>query len=59
MLKTSNLLLKEICGICQTKNLSKKQVNECKMTKRQIYKKFTNLSQEELNTKNRKNFCQK
>ena len=50
----SNLLLKEICGICQTKNLSKKQVNECKMTKRQTYKKFTNLSQEELHTKNNK-----
>ena len=55
----SDLLLKEIYGICETKNPSKEQVNEYKMTKRQIYKKFTNLSQEELNTKNRKNFCQK
>ena len=38
------LVLKEIYGICETKNPSKEQVNEYKMTKRQIYKKFTNLS---------------
>ena len=50
----SDLVLKEIYGICETKNPTKKQVNEYKMTKRQIYKKFTNLSQEELNTKNNK-----
>ena len=50
----SNLVLKEIYGICETKNPSKEQVNEYKMTKRQIYKKFTNLSQEEWNTKNSK-----
>ena len=48
----SDLVLKEIYGIL---NPSKEQVNEYKMTKRQIYKKFTNLSQEELNTKNNKN----
>ena len=50
----SDLVLKEIYGICETKNPTKKQVNEYKMTKRQIYKKFTNLSDEELNTKNNK-----
>ena len=44
MLKTSDLVLKEIYGICETKNPSKEQVNEHKMTKKQIYKKFTNLS---------------
>ena len=33
------------------KNLSKEQVNEYKMTKREIYKKFTNLSEKELNAK--------
>ena len=33
----------------------KKQVNEYKMTEREIYKKFTNLSEKELNTKNNKN----
>ena len=40
----SDLVLKEIYGICETKNPTKKQVNEYKMTKRQIYKKCTNLS---------------
>ena len=47
----SDLVLKEIYGIL---NPSKEQVNEYKMTKRQIYKKFTNLSQKKLNTKNNK-----
>ena len=50
----SDLVLKEIYGICETKNPSKEQVNEYKMTKKQIYKKFTNLSEKELNTKNNK-----
>ena len=34
----SDLILKEIYGICKTKNPTKKQANEYKMTKRQIYK---------------------
>ena len=46
----SDLVLKEIYGICETKNPAKGKVNEHKMTKKQIYKKFTNLSQEKLNT---------
>ena len=50
----SDLVLKEIYGICKTKNPSKEQVNEYKMNKGEIYKKFTNLSQEKLNTKNNK-----
>ena len=50
----SDLVLKEIYGICETKNPTKKQTNEYKMTKREIYKKFINLSDEELNTKNNK-----
>ena len=33
----SDLILKEIYGICETKKSYKKQVNEHKMTKRQIY----------------------
>ena len=37
------------------KNPSKEQVNEYKMTEKEIYKKFTNLSKKELNTKNNKN----
>ena len=34
----SNLVLKEIYGICETKNPTKEQVNEYKMTKREIIK---------------------
>ena len=49
-----DLVLKEIYGICEKKNPTKKQVNEYKMTKKQIYKTFTNLSDKELNTKNNK-----
>ena len=44
------VLTEEIYGICETKNPTKKPVNEYKMKKRQIYKKFTNLSEKELNT---------
>ena len=51
----SDLVLKETYGICETKNPTKKQVNEYEMTEREIYKKFTNLSEKELNTKNKKN----
>ena len=40
----SDLVLKEIYGICKTKNPTKEQVNEYKITNRKIYKKFTNLS---------------
>ena len=53
----TDLVLKEIYGIYQTKNPTKKQVNEYRMTKRQIYKKFTNLNNKELNTKNNKQTC--
>ena len=47
----SDLVLKEICGICETKNPTKKQVNEYKMKKRETYKEFTNLSEKVLNKK--------
>ena len=50
----SDLVLKEIYGVCETKNPLKEQVNEYKMAKRQIYKKFANLIQEKLNTVNNK-----
>ena len=40
----SDLVLKEIYGICETKNPTKKQVNEYKMTKKEIYKNLTNYS---------------
>ena len=56
----SDLALKEICGICETKDPSKEQVNEHKMTKREIYRRFINLREKELNTKNNKKIlCQK
>ena len=51
----SDLVLKEIYGICETKSPTKKQVNEYKMTKRKIYKKFTNLSKKEINARNNQN----
>ena len=55
----SDLVLKEIYGIFVTNNPTKKQVNEYKMTKREIYEKFKNLSDEELNTKiNKKNLSE-
>ena len=52
---TSDLVLKEIYGICETKNPTKKQINNYKMTEREIYEKFSNLREEELNTKSNKN----
>ena len=51
----SDLALKEIHGICKTKNPTKQQVNEYNITKGKIYKKFTNLSKKQSNTKNNKN----
>ena len=38
MLKIYDLVLKEIYGICETKNPTKKQVNEYKVTKRNLKK---------------------
>ena len=46
-----DLVLKNIYGICETKNPTIDQINEYKMTEREIYKKFGNLSEDELNTK--------
>ena len=42
----SDLVLKEIYGVCETKNLTKEQINEYKMTEREIYKKSDNLSED-------------
>ena len=53
----SDLVLKEIYGICETKNPTKEQVNEYKMTERKVYEKFDNLSEKELYTKNNKKTC--
>ena len=41
-----DLVLKEIHGICKTKNPAKEQINIYKITE-----KFDNLSEDELNTK--------
>ena len=49
----SDLVLKKIYGICETKNPSKEEVGEYKITKKQIYKKFINLRQGKLNTINK------
>ena len=45
----SDLVLKEIHGVCETKNPTKEQINEYKMTEREIYEKFGNLSGIDLN----------
>ena len=49
------MVLKEIYGICETKNLTEEQIKNYKMTEREMYKKFDNLSKDELNTENNKN----
>ena len=50
----SDLVLKEIYGIYKTKSLTKEQIKRYKMTKREIFEKFDNLSEDELNAKNNK-----
>ena len=51
----SDLVLKEIHGIYEKKKLTKEEIKNYKMTEREIYEKFYNLSEDELNTKNNKN----
>ena len=51
----SDLILKEICDIYETKNLTKVQIKKHKMTEREILEKYDNLSEDELNTKSNKN----
>ena len=50
----SDLVLKEIHGIYKTKSLTKEQIKKYIMTKRWIFEKFDNLSEDELNAKNNK-----
>ena len=47
----SDLILKEILGICGTKNAMKEQIEEYKLTEREIFGKFDNLSEDELSSK--------
>ena len=51
----SDLVLKEIYGIYGKKKLTKEEIKNHKMTEREIYEKFDNLSEDELNTKSNKN----
>ena len=56
----SNLVLKEIFGIYETKNLTNKQIKKYKLSEKDIFKKYANLSEDELNTKsNKKMFTSK
>ena len=50
----SDLILKEIYGIYGTKNLTKKQIMKYKMTEREIFEKYANLSENELSEKSNK-----
>ena len=51
----SDLVLKEICGIYEKKELTKEETKCYKMTEREIYEKSDNLSEGELNIKSNKN----
>ena len=51
----SDLVLKEIYGIYEKKKLIKEEIKNYKMTEKQIYKRFDNLSEDESNTKSNKN----
>ena len=54
----SDLFSKKIRGRLKTKNPTKKQIKECKMTEREIHENFENLGEGELNTKSNKNtYC--
>ena len=51
----SDLILKEIYGIYKTKNLMKEQIKKYKMTEREIFEKYDNLSEDKLDTKSNEN----
>ena len=51
----SDPILKEIYGIYETKDLTKKQIRKYKMTERKIFEKYANLSEDELSEKSNKN----
>ena len=51
----SNLVLKEIRGVYEKKELTKEETKCYKMTERKIYEKYDNLSKDELNIKSNKN----
>ena len=47
----SDLVLKELRSVLKTKNPTKEQISEDKITERELYEKFDNISEEELNAK--------
>ena len=51
----SDLVLKEICDIYAKRKLTKEETKRNKMTERYIFKKYDNLSEDELNTKSNEN----
>ena len=50
----SDLVLKEIHGVYGKKQLTKKEIKNYKVTEREIYEKFANLSNDKLNKKSSK-----
>ena len=50
----SDLVLKEIRGVYEKKELKKEETKYYKMTDRKIFKKFDNLNNDELDTKSNK-----
>ena len=50
-----DLILKEIYGIYETKNVTNKKIQKYKMTEREIFKKYDNSCKDELNRKTNKN----
>ena len=51
----SDLILKEIYDICETENLTEEQIKKYKMTEREAFEKYDNLTKDKLNTKSHKN----
>ena len=50
----SDLVLREIYGIYKTKSFTKEQIKKYKMTKREVFEKFDNFNEDELNAKSHK-----
>ena len=50
----SDLVFKKIYDIYKIKSLTKEQIKKYKMIKSEIFEKFDNLSEDEVNAKNNK-----
>ena len=51
----SDVILEETYGRYRRKNLTNEKIKKWKMTEREIFEKYANLSEDELNTKSNKN----